>query len=75
MPVAKVTSKGQVTMPKSVRELLRVNTGDRVVFDPAGNDTVVLRKAQPFDRAWHEALENTLTEWASPEDDEAFGDL
>ena len=29
---ARVTSKGQVTIPKAVREALALETGDRVVF-------------------------------------------
>ncbi|NOY90497.1 MAG: AbrB/MazE/SpoVT family DNA-binding domain-containing protein [Deltaproteobacteria bacterium] len=32
MPSATLSSKGQVTIPKAVRELLRVGTGDRVQF-------------------------------------------
>ncbi|HEX6099380.1 MAG TPA: type II toxin-antitoxin system PrlF family antitoxin [Thermoanaerobaculia bacterium] len=32
MPTATVTSKGQITLPKEVREVLRVDTGDLVDF-------------------------------------------
>jgi len=32
MPAATLTSKGQITLPKSVREGLGVATGDRVEF-------------------------------------------
>ncbi len=32
MPEAKITSKGQVTIPKEIREKLRLKTGDRVHF-------------------------------------------
>lgn len=32
MPEAKITSKGQVTIPKEIREKLRLKTGDRVLF-------------------------------------------
>ncbi len=32
MPEAKITSKGQVTIPKEIRETLQVDTGDRVQF-------------------------------------------
>ena len=32
MATATVTSKGQITLPKSVREELGVDTGDQVVF-------------------------------------------
>ena len=30
--VAKISSKGQITIPKFVRELLEVDTGDKVIF-------------------------------------------
>jgi len=32
MEVAKVTSKGQVTIPIEIRRRLKVNTGDKLVF-------------------------------------------
>jgi AbrB family looped-hinge helix DNA binding protein len=32
MPTATVTSKGQVTIPKKVREILRIGPGDRIEF-------------------------------------------
>jgi AbrB family looped-hinge helix DNA binding protein len=32
MPSAVITSKGQITIPKEVREALGVETGDRVEF-------------------------------------------
>jgi AbrB family looped-hinge helix DNA binding protein len=32
MPTATITSKGQITIPKEVREALGVGTGDRVEF-------------------------------------------
>lgn len=33
------------------------------------------RRAKPLDGAFHAALSETLTEWSSPEDEEAFRDL
>ena len=38
----RVTTKGQVTIPKPIRDLLRIKTGDRVDFVVEG-DRVVLR--------------------------------
>jgi len=37
MATATITSKGQITIPKSVRERLGVDAGDRVEFVEAGN--------------------------------------
>jgi AbrB family looped-hinge helix DNA binding protein len=30
--ISRISSKGQVTIPKSIRELLNLNEGDRVAF-------------------------------------------
>lgn len=32
MPTSKVTAKGQITIPKAIRDALGVDTGDRVEF-------------------------------------------
>ena len=34
---AKVMAKGQITIPKDIREILGLNTGDRVTFIVEGN--------------------------------------
>lgn len=44
---AKVTSKGQVTLPKAVREALGIHEGDAVVFRVEG-DRAVLAKTPEF---------------------------
>jgi AbrB family looped-hinge helix DNA binding protein len=52
MIVAKITSKGQVTIPKKVREKLGVNPGEDVGFEEKG-DLILIRKAltrSPFDK-------------------------
>lgn len=74
MLTSKVTSKGQVTIPKPVRDRLKVSAGDSLTYEIRESE-VVLRRATPFDLAWHSALSETLSEWARPEDEEAFGDL
>jgi AbrB family looped-hinge helix DNA binding protein len=40
-----MTSKGQITVPKAIRDLLRLSTGDRVDFIVKDDGTVVLRPA------------------------------
>ncbi|MBZ0072217.1 MAG: AbrB/MazE/SpoVT family DNA-binding domain-containing protein [Gammaproteobacteria bacterium] len=37
MSIATLTSKGQVTIPKAVREALRLAAGDRIEFVDVGN--------------------------------------
>jgi AbrB family looped-hinge helix DNA binding protein len=38
-----VTSKGQITLPKAVRDALRLREGDRVVFRVDGDRAVLAR--------------------------------
>lgn len=45
MPAATVTSKGQITLPKEIRELLGVGPGDRVVFRRTASGEVVVEPA------------------------------
>lgn len=42
---AKVMSKGQITIPKDVREILGVQTGDRVTFVVEGNNVRLVNSA------------------------------
>ena len=72
--MSKLSSKGQVTIPKEVREALRLTPGDRVCYEIEG-ETVRLRRVEPFDAAYHAAVSETLEEWSSPEEEEAFRDL
>ena len=71
---SRLSSKGQVTIPSEVREKLELHPGDMVLYEVEG-DRVLLRRAEPFDLAYHAALSETLEEWASEEDEEAFRDL
>jgi AbrB family looped-hinge helix DNA binding protein len=41
-----MTSKGQVTIPKKIREVLHIAPGDRVNFSVNREGTVVMRKAR-----------------------------
>lgn len=43
MPTAKVTSKGQITLPKEIRTALGIDLGDRVQFFVRADGVVELR--------------------------------
>lgn len=43
MEATTVTSKGQVTVPREVRERVGLRPGDKVVFTVLSNGTVVMR--------------------------------
>lgn len=48
---ARITSKGQVTVPKAVREALGIKEGDSVVFRVEGQRAVLARTAHFLDLA------------------------
>ncbi len=43
MPTTTVTTKGRVTIPKSVRDLLHIKAGDQIDFVVTDHGDVVLR--------------------------------
>ncbi len=74
MVISTLTAKYQATIPSEVRKQLHLQAGDKIGFEFM-KDKIYIVKIQPFDLAYHQALESTLSEWNSTEDDEAFHDL
>ena len=71
---SRLTRKYQATIPAPVRQFLDLRAGDAIAFEIT-DDGVQLRKAQPLDLDYLRGVEQTLSEWASPADEEAYGDL
>jgi AbrB family looped-hinge helix DNA binding protein len=69
-----LTSKGQATIPAEIRHALSLKPGDKLTFE-IHDHQAVLAKAEPFDYLYHAAISNSLSEWDSLEDDEAYRDL
>lgn len=74
MYISHLTAKYQATIPAKVRDELGLKKGDAVVFELKGK-SVSIKKATPMDLRFAKALESTLSEWASPNDEEAYRDL
>jgi antitoxin PrlF len=70
----RITSKGQATIPASVRKKLGLKPGDFVEFKLMKN-AVTLTKANRFDPAFLKLADETFGDWNSKEDEEAFRDL
>jgi AbrB family looped-hinge helix DNA binding protein len=51
MEYAKVTSKGQITIPAEVRDALGIGVGDSVAFEAQG-EYMVVRKAKGVDDSY-----------------------
>lgn len=74
MKFARITARGQTTIPKSVRKAADLQEGDVVAFEVEG-DRVVLRKVSTEQDAYLRGLGETMGEWTSPEDEAAWRDL
>ena len=48
---ARVSSKGQVTIPRSVREALAIEEGDELIFRVGGHRAIIARSADLIDLA------------------------
>ncbi|MFO8003946.1 AbrB/MazE/SpoVT family DNA-binding domain-containing protein [Thioalkalivibrio sp.] len=73
--IARITSKGQTTIPKQVRAALHVEPGDLIAWEVRPDGTASVRRVQPLDVEYLRAIEGTLGEWSSPADEEAYRDL
>ena len=74
MEFAKITARGQTTIPKGVREAASLHEGDMLSFE-VEDDHLVVRKVAPGRNDYLHGLSKGLGEWASPEDEEAWRDL
>lgn len=75
MELARVTAKGQATIPKRIREAAHIREGDMLAFDLDSNNRITIKRIDPPINVELSALQETLSEWNSSEDDEAWRDL
>jgi antitoxin PrlF len=73
--VAKITAKGQTTIPQDVRTALHVSPGDLISWEVGADGTATVRRIQPLDLEYLRAVEGTLSEWTSAADEEAYREL
>ena len=45
MELAKVTTKGQITIPKAIREKLKLKEGSKIIFLQKGKDIIIKNSA------------------------------
>lgn len=73
--IAKITSKGQTTIPASIRDALHASPGDSLLWEMQDDGTARVRRLLPLDVEYLKAVEGTLSEWATNEDADAYRDL
>ncbi len=74
MELAKITARGQTTIPKSIREAAGLQEGDVIAFE-FEDDRLVVHKVVPGRDEYLHGLGEVMGEWLSPEDEEAWRDL
>ena len=74
MELAKITARGQTTIPKTIREAANLHEGDVIAFEIEGDHLIVRKVARGRDE-YLQGLSATVSEWASPEDEDAWRDL
>ncbi len=67
--IATMTSKGQVTIPRKVRDVLHLEQGDPILFEERDGMIVIRKRPRP-DPVWDASVGATLTEWEDTLDDD-----
>ena len=75
MELARVTAKGQATIPKRIREAAHIREGYMLAFDLDSNNRITIKRIDTIVDVELSALQETLSEWNSPQDEEAWRDL
>lgn len=73
--IAKISAKGQTTIPAPIRAALRLSPGDLIAWELTDDGTALVHPVQTHEDEYLRALEGTLSEWASPADEQAYGAL
>ena len=73
--LAKLSSKGQITIPSEIRQSLHLKTGDTLAWDIKEEGSVSVRRVEPVDLDYLTAISGTLSEWNSEVDEDAYHDL
>ena len=73
---SELLDKGQVRLPRKIRQALHLDPGDSVSFEIVPHhDAVILRRTEATDDALHLAISDSINEWISAQDLESFQDL
>jgi antitoxin PrlF len=73
--ISKITAKGQTTVPQEVRMALNSKPGDLIAWEIESDGRVTVRRIQPLDVEYLQAVQGTLSEWHTAEDEKAYGKL
>jgi AbrB family looped-hinge helix DNA binding protein len=66
---ARLSSKGQIILPSSVRQRLDLHQGDTVMFEEKDSLICICKLPKP-DPSWNQNLSALLSEWEDDIDDD-----
>lgn len=70
--LSKLTIKFQASIPKEVREKLKLKAGDYIEFEEMGGEIVVKKSATALDKAFLKMQAKSLEEWNNDIDNQQF---
>ena len=73
--VSKITEKGRTTVPQKIRDAFQISAGDLIAWEVDEDGNIRVRRVDPIDITYLRGLEETLSEWSSKADEEAYRDL
>ena len=74
MEIARITARGQTTIPKRIRQAAGLREGDAIAFE-IEDGRVTIRKIVRDEDGYLSAVAETMSEWNSAEDENAWRDL
>ncbi len=66
---SRISSKGQTTVPKEIRDALNIDSGDLIQYEIDGN-VIRIRRIDSEENIWLKSIASTLEEWHGSEDDD-----
>ena len=74
MEIARITARGQTTIPKRIRQAAGLREGDAIAFE-IEEGRVTIRKIVLDEDGYLRSVAETMSEWNSAEDETAWRDL
>jgi antitoxin PrlF len=74
MEISKISAKGQTTIPSRIRKCAGLGEGDTVTYE-VREDGLFLRKVEEQADHYLKGISDSMDEWNSPENMEAWNDL
>ena len=73
--ISKITAMGRTTVPRKVRLALKSEPGVMLAWDMEPDGRVAVRRIQPMDIEYLKAVQDSLCEWHTVDDEREYGKL